>query len=89
MPAPSNQRGRFSGTPSVPPERRYRGEVLSQFHDGSDHFRIELRCGDAWGTEVLVFTNGTLKHRRRLFTRELAVQWAETLREGLLRAAAL
>ena len=89
MPAPGNQRGRCSEIPSAPQEKRPRGEVLSQFHDGSDPFRIELRCGDSWGIEVLVFKNDRLKHRRRLFTRELAVQWAEALREGLLREAAL
>ena len=88
MSAPGNQHGRFSETPSAPPERRYPGEVLSQFHDGSDYFRVELRCGNVWGTEALVFKNDRLKHRRRFFTRELAVQWAEALREAILRKTA-
>ena len=83
MTAPSNQRGRISGTPSAPPERRYRGELLSEFNDGSDYFRVELHCHDVWGSEVLVFENDTLEHRRRFFTRELAVPWAEALREAL------
>jgi len=88
MRAPSNQRGRLSETSSVPPEKRYPGEVLSQFHDGSGLFRVELRCGNVWGTEVLVFENDALEHRRRFFTRELAVQWAEALRDRLLRKTA-
>ena len=83
MPAPSNQRGRFSETPSAPPERRHQGEVLSQFKDGSNQFRVELRCGDVWGIEVLVFENDELQRRRRFFTRELAVQWAELQRAEL------
>jgi hypothetical protein len=63
--------------------------VLSQFHDGSGLFRVELRCGNVWGTEVLVFENDALEHRRRFFfTRELAVQWAEALRDRLLRKTA-
>jgi len=34
--------------------------VLSEFDAGSEHFRIELRCHDLWGTEVLVFRNDEL-----------------------------
>ena len=83
MTAPINQRGRYSG-PSPPSERRYRGAVLSEFDDGSDHFRIELRSHDLWGTEVQVFENDALLHRRRFYTRELAEQWAEAQRAVLV-----
>jgi len=88
MTAPNNQRGQFSESPSPPsspPERRNRGEVLSEFDDGSDHFRVELRCHDLWGTEALVFENDAVLCRRRLYTRELAEQWAETQRAALMR----
>ena len=90
MTAPNNQRGRFSESPfppSPPPENRCRGEVLSEFDAGSDHFRVELRGHDLWGTEVLVFQNGALLHRRRFYTRELAEQWAQEQRAELQRGS--
>ena len=90
MTAPNNQRGRFPESPSPtspPPERRLRGEVLSEFDAGSDHFRVELRGHDLWGTEVLVFQNGALLHRRRFYTRELAEQWAQEQRAELQRGS--
>jgi len=84
MPAPSDQRGRFSETPSAPPERRYR-VVLSEFDDGSNHFRVELRSDDLCGTEVLVFENDELLRRRRFFTHEFADPWSEAVLEALMR----
>ena len=62
-----------------------RGEVLSEFDAGSDHFRVELRGHDLWGVEVLVFQNGALLYRRRFYTRELAEQWAHDQRAELQR----
>jgi hypothetical protein len=70
--------------PYVSPPGVLRGELLCEFQQGGDRYRVELRHHEIWGIEAQVFRNDRFCRGRRFYTRELAIQWAERERAHLL-----